>query len=91
CMLAAQKLKKPIAWVQDRAEHFMACSQGRDNVSTATAALDKRGRILGVKVETVADMGAYLSQYSTFIPYVGALMLAGVYAIPAMHVHLTYA
>ncbi|MFX5817126.1 molybdopterin cofactor-binding domain-containing protein, partial [Acinetobacter baumannii] len=70
---------------------FMACSQGRDNVSTATAALDKRGRILAVKVDTVADMGAYLSQYSTFIPYVGALMLAGVYAIPAMYVHLTYA
>jgi aerobic carbon-monoxide dehydrogenase large subunit len=91
CMLAAQKLKKPVAWVQERGEHFMACSQGRDNVSTATAALDKRGKILGVKVETVADMGAYLSQYSTFIPYVGALMLAGVYAIPAMHVHLTYA
>ncbi|CEJ15013.1 Carbon monoxide dehydrogenase large chain [bacterium YEK0313] len=91
CMLAARKLKKPVAWVQERAEHFMACSQGRDNVSTATAALDKRGRILGVKVETVADMGAYLSQYSTYIPYVGALMLAGVYAIPAIHVSLTYA
>ena len=91
CMLAARKLKKPVAWVQERAEHFMACSQGRDNVSTATAALDKRGRVLGVKVETVADMGAYLSQYSTFIPYVGALMLAGVYAIPAIHVSLTYA
>ncbi|MBY0364555.1 MAG: xanthine dehydrogenase family protein molybdopterin-binding subunit [Phreatobacter sp.] len=91
CMLAARKLKKPVAWVQDRGDHFVNCSQGRDNVSTATAALDKRGKVLAVKVDTVADMGAYLSQYATFIPYVGALMLAGVYAFPAMHVRLKYA
>jgi carbon-monoxide dehydrogenase large subunit len=91
CMVAAKKLKKPIAWVQERGDHFVNCSQGRDNVSTATAALDKRGKVLAVKVETVADMGAYLSQYATFIPYVGALMLAGVYAFPAMYVHLKYA
>jgi carbon-monoxide dehydrogenase large subunit len=91
CMLAARKLKKPVAWVQDRGDHFVNCSQGRDNVSTATAALDRRGKVLAVKVDTVADMGAYLSQYATFIPYVGALMLAGVYAFPAMHVRLKYA
>ncbi|QCK88126.1 xanthine dehydrogenase family protein molybdopterin-binding subunit [Phreatobacter aquaticus] len=91
CMVAAQKLKKPVAWVQDRSDHFMNCSQGRDNVSTAIAAIDKRGKVLAVKVNTIADMGAYLSQYATFIPYVGALMLAGVYAIPAMYVHLKYA
>lgn len=91
CMVAARLARKPVAWVQDRTEHFLTCSQGRDNVSTATAALDGRGKILAVKVRTVADMGAYLSQYATFIPYVGALMLAGVYAIPAMHVHLDYA
>jgi carbon-monoxide dehydrogenase large subunit len=91
CLIAARMLKKKVAWVQDRSEHFVTCSQGRDNVSTATAALDGRGKILAVKVDTVADMGAYLSQYATFIPYVGALMLAGVYAIPAMHVSLVYA
>lgn len=91
CMVAARRLKKPVAWVQERSEHFTTCAQGRDNVSTAVAALDRRGKILAVRVDTVADLGAYLSQYSTFIPYVGALMLAGVYAIPAMAVNLTYA
>ena len=91
CMVAARKLKKPVAWVQERGDHFVNCSQGRDNVSTATAALDKRGKVLAVKVNTIADMGAYLSQYATFIPYVGALMLAGVYAFPAMDVRLKYA
>ena len=44
CMVAARKLKRPVAWVQERGDHFVNCSQGRDNVSTATAALDKRAR-----------------------------------------------
>ncbi len=85
---AAKRLKKPVAWVSERTEHFFACSQGRDNVSLAKAALDKTGKILGLTVETEADMGAYLSQYSTFIPWVGAAMLSGVYAIPNIWAHI---
>ena len=80
---AARTLKAPVKWIGDRTEHFLGDSQGRDNVTTATLALDGRNRFLALKVDTVADMGAYLSCFAPYIPYVGAGMLPGVYDIAA--------
>ncbi len=88
-LIAARLLKKTVAWVQERSEHFVACAQGRDNVTTATAALDKSGKIIGLDIDIKADMGAYLSQYSAIIPWFGALMSGGVYAIPAITAKVT--
>ena len=89
--VAAKQLERPVKWVADRTEHFLADAQGRDNVTTARLALDDAGKFLALSVETVCDMGAYLSSFAPYIPYVGAVMLPGVYDIPAAFVRITAA
>ena len=86
--LAARRLGRPVKWVAERSEHFLGDAQGRDNVTTAKLALDSEGRFLALDVDTVADMGAYLSCYGPFIPYIGAGMLPGLYDIPVCHVRV---
>ncbi|HEX2655211.1 MAG TPA: xanthine dehydrogenase family protein molybdopterin-binding subunit [Xanthobacteraceae bacterium] len=86
--IAAKRLLAPVKWVADRTEHFLGDAQGRDNVTTAKLALDAKGRFLALDVDTVADMGAYLSCFAPYIPYIGAVMLPGVYDIPACHIQL---
>jgi carbon-monoxide dehydrogenase large subunit len=85
-MIAAEKLKRPVRWVADRNEHFLADTHGRANLATATMALDAKGRFIGLKVDLSAEMGAWLSQYGPFIPWVGTTMTPGCYNIPAVHV-----
>lgn len=85
-MIAAEKLKRPVRWVADRNEHFLADTHGRANLATATMALDARGKFIGLKVDLSAEMGAWLSQYGPFIPWVGTTMTPGCYNIPAVHV-----
>ncbi|MEP6567221.1 MAG: molybdopterin cofactor-binding domain-containing protein, partial [Mesorhizobium sp.] len=68
---AAKRLGRPVKWAGDRTEHFLTDAQGRDNVVTAEMALDKDGRFLGMKVDLLANIGAYVSQYGPFIPYIG--------------------
>ncbi len=87
CMVAAETLKRPVRWVADRTEHFLADTHGRANLATATMALDAKGRFIALKVDLAAEMGAYLSQYGPFIPWVGTTMTPGCYNIPAVHVH----
>jgi carbon-monoxide dehydrogenase large subunit len=82
-MFAADKLGKPVRWVSERSEHFFACAHGRDNLTHAEMALDARGKFLAIRVNLDANMGAYLSQYGPFIPWIGSTMLTGVYDIPA--------
>ena len=86
-MIAAEMLKRPVRWVADRTEHFLADTHGRANLATATMALDAKGRFIGLKVDLSAEMGAWLSQYGPFIPWVGTTMTPGCYNIPAVHVH----
>jgi carbon-monoxide dehydrogenase large subunit len=86
--VAARHLGRPVKWVADRSEHFLADAQGRDNVTTAKLALDPDGRFLALDVDLIADMGAYLSCYGPFIPFIGAGMSPGVYDIPACHVRV---
>ena len=86
--VAARHLGRPVKWVSDRSEHFLADSQGRDNITTAKLALDENGRFLALEVDLVADMGAYLSFFGPFIPFLGAGMTPGVYDIPACHVRV---
>jgi aerobic carbon-monoxide dehydrogenase large subunit len=86
--VAAGKLHKPVRWVSERGEHFLADSHGRDNISTAKLALDEKGKILAADIDIVADMGAYLSCYAPYIPWLGVGMATGCYDIPAAHVRL---
>ena len=86
--VAAERLGKPVKWVSERSEHFLGDSHGRDNISTARLALDDKGRFLALALDIVADMGAYLSCYAPYIPWLGAGMATGAYDIPAAHVRL---
>ncbi len=86
--VAAERTGKPVKWESDRSEHFLADSQGRDNISTARLALDANNRIIGLELDIVADMGAYLHSYAPYIPWLGVGMATGVYDIPAAHVRL---
>ncbi|OYU49462.1 MAG: carbon monoxide dehydrogenase [Rhizobiales bacterium PAR1] len=82
-VFAAQQLGKPVRWASDRTEHFFACAHGRDNLTLAEMALDAKGKFLAMRVMLDANMGAYLSQYGPYIPWIGSTMLTGVYDIPA--------
>ena len=85
---AARRLKRPVKWVSERAEHFLADSQGRDNLSVGEVGVDKDGRFLAMRFDVLGDLGAYLSQFGPYIPYLGATMLTGVYRTPALHVRV---
>jgi aerobic carbon-monoxide dehydrogenase large subunit len=84
---AAKRVGRAVKWVPDRADSFMTDTQGRDNITRLDLALDENLKFLGLRVELVANMGAYLSNFAPEIPtYSGAVMHSGVYAIPAIHV-----
>jgi carbon-monoxide dehydrogenase large subunit len=86
--VAARALRKPVKWIGDRIEHFLSDSHGRDNITTARMALDDKGRFLALDIDIIADMGAYLSCYAPYIPWLGVGMATGVYDIPAAFVKL---
>ena len=75
--VAARKLRKTVKWTADRSDHFMGDAQGRDNVTTAKMALAEDGKFLGMDVDLMGDMGAYLSTFGPYIPHGGAGMLPG--------------
>jgi len=87
-VVAARQLQRPVRWIAERTEHFLGDAQGRDNITTATLAFDRQGRFLALDIDIVADMGAYLSAYAPYIPYLGATMASGVYDIAACCVRL---
>jgi len=83
---AAGKIARPIKWTAERSESFMSDAQGRDHVSHAELAMDKDGKFLGLRVSTIANMGAYLSTFAPCVPtYLYGTLLAGVYATPAIY------
>lgn len=83
---AARKLSRPVKWTSERSEAFLSDAHGRDHVTRAELALDADGRFLGLRVSTKANMGAYLSTFSTSIPtYLYATLLAGQYTTPAIY------
>lgn len=83
--VAAKKLKKPVKWVADRGDHFLSDTHGRANITKARMALDAEGHFLAMDVDTLADVGAYLSMFGPYVPFGGAGMLPGLYHIPAFH------
>jgi aerobic carbon-monoxide dehydrogenase large subunit len=86
---ASRKLGRAVKWVAERGETFLADSHARDNVSDVTLALDDNGKFLGLRVETLANMGARLSSNGTLVPLNNIGGLAGTYTTPAIHVTVT--
>jgi len=86
CVWASRKVGRPVKWVADRSESFLADAHGRDHLTTAEAALDSNGKILALRVGTKANLGAYLSTFSSSVPtYLYAPLLSGQYDIPAIY------
>ena len=84
---AAGKVRKPVKWTAERSESFMSDAHGRDHVTHVELALDANAKFTGLKVSTVANMGAYLSTFATCIPtYLYGTLLAGTYTTPAIYV-----
>jgi len=84
-LTAAERLGRPVKWVETRAEDFVSTAQGRDNVTRGRLALDADGRFLGLDVHTIANLGAYMSGggpgSSTNAP---SAAMGGGYVIPAI-------
>ncbi|MDQ4134889.1 MAG: xanthine dehydrogenase family protein molybdopterin-binding subunit [Pseudomonadota bacterium] len=86
CVWAARKVKRPVKWTSDRTEAFLADAHGRDHITHAELATDADGKILGLRVQTVANLGAYLSTFASSVPtYLYAPLLSGQYDIPAIY------
>ena len=85
---ASRKLKRPVKWQEDRSEGFVSDNQGRDHATRAELALDKRGRFLGLRVSILANIGAYLSPFGSFVPTRSTDLVSGLYAIGAIHINV---
>ena len=86
---ASKKLNRNIRWTCDRSEAFLSDAHGRDHASHAEMALDKDGHFLALKVHTNANLGAYLSTFSTAVPTIlYATLLAGQYSTPQVYVEV---
>ncbi len=86
CVWAAKKVGRPVKWVADRTEEFLSIAHGRDHLTHAEMAMDENGKILAMRVKTRANLGAYLSTFSSSVPtYLYAPLLSGQYNIPAIY------
>jgi len=85
CTWAAKKVRAPVKWTAERSESFSSDAHGRDHVTHAELAMDANGKFLGMKVETLANLGSYLSSFATSVPtYLYATLLAGQYTTPVI-------
>ena len=83
---ASKKVGRPVKWTGDRTEAFLTDAHGRDHVSKAEMAFDKDNKIIGLRVKTYANFGAYMSLFSSSVPtYLYATLLSGQYNIPAIY------
>ena len=83
---ASNKIKKPVKWTSDRTEAFLSDCHGRDHVTNVKLGLDKDGNFLALKVDTIANLGAYLSTFASSVPtYLYGTLLAGPYKTPAIY------
>jgi len=90
---AAHRLRRPVKWIEDRREHFLAANHSRDQVHKIKAAVDQTGRLLGIVDEFWLDQGAYVRTHAATVPTLTATMLPGPYVLSAYevtgHIRLT--
>src|SRR5437870_3805967 len=90
CSWASRQLKRPVRWTATRREAYLTDAHGRDHVTDAELALGKDGKILGLRVKTTANLGAYLSTFAPAVPtFLYGTLLNGVYTIGAIHCEVT--
>jgi carbon-monoxide dehydrogenase large subunit len=89
CSVVSKKLGLPIKWIEDRSEAFVATTHGRDIIGYIDVAARKDGKVLGLKMRLIADIGAYNMLLTAAIPTLTMLMANGTYDIPAIRTTLT--
>jgi carbon-monoxide dehydrogenase large subunit len=86
CLWAARKTGRAVKWTAERTESFVTDAHGRDHVTHAELAFDADGKILALRAKTIANLGAYMSTFSSSVPtYLYATLLSGQYAIPQIY------
>ncbi len=82
CVALARKHGLPVRWVEERTENSVATIQGRGQIQEIELAADADGKVTAVRVNLIADMGAYLQLVTPGIPLLGAFLYGGVYDLP---------
>ena len=86
---ASRKVGRPVKWVCERSEGFVSDDHARDNVSDVELAVTEDGKFLGMRIRTLANMGAYLSIRGPHPPVGNLGTLAGPYTTEAIHVSVS--
>jgi carbon-monoxide dehydrogenase large subunit len=81
----ARRLGKPVKYTETRSESLMSGHHGRDQWQKLTLAATRDGRVTGLKVELLADLGAYVALVGGGVPVLGAFMFNAIYKFPAYH------
>lgn len=88
-LAAAKKVGRPVRWTADRSEAFLSDAHGRDHVTTIEVGATTDGEILAIRTSTMANVGAYLSNFSTATPtFLHGTLMAGPYKVPHVYVNL---
>lgn len=89
---ASKQIGRPIKWTSGRNEAFLTDAHGRDHVTTAEMGFDKDGNITALRVNTVANLGAYISTFAPAVPtYLHGTLLQGLYTTPKIHIDVVAA
>ncbi|HVM28523.1 MAG TPA: xanthine dehydrogenase family protein molybdopterin-binding subunit [Mycobacteriales bacterium] len=83
CLIVAKKLGRPVKWTESRSENYQGTIHGRDQIQDIEIAARRDGTLLGLKVQLLADMGAYLQLVTPGIPILGAFMFPAIYKMQA--------
>jgi aerobic carbon-monoxide dehydrogenase large subunit len=85
----SKRLGIPVKWVEDRSEAFVATTHGRDIIGYVDLAAKRDGKVIGLKLRLIADIGAYNMLLTAAIPTLTMLMANATYDIPAIRTTLT--
>ena len=89
CAAVSRRLGIPVKWIEDRSEAFVATTHGRDILCYIDVAAKRDGKVLGIKMRLIADIGAYNMLLTAAIPTLTMLMANATYDIPAIRATLT--
>ncbi len=88
-LAAAKKLHRPVRWTAERSESFLSDAHGRDHVTKIELACDMEGNFIAFRTETMANVGAYLSNFATVTPtFLHGTLMAGPYKVPNVYVNV---
>ena len=88
-LIGARRINRAVLWTGERSESFVADHHARDNYTTVTLGLDEDGTFVALKVDLIANIGAYVAWHGLTVPVNNLGGLSGVYRTPHIHAHVT--